>query len=55
MTCLLFSVLSWLAVPGDRKKNRLVNTWIHVRLCGNKVGEKKIVWLFCGLDDEVDR
>ena len=23
------------------------------RLCGNKVGQEKTVWLFCGLDDEV--
>ena len=37
------------------RRNRHVNTGIYVRLCGNKVLEKKSVWLFCGLDDEVDR
>ena len=36
-------------------KNRLVNKWIHVQLCGNKVGAKKNVCFFCGLDDEVVR
>jgi len=51
---LLVSSLLSVAIPGDGK-NRHVNTWfwIHVRLCGNKVCEKKNVWLFCGLDDEV--
>ena len=37
------------------RRNRHVNTGIYVRLCGNKVLEKKSVWLFCGLDDEVVR
>ena len=51
MTCLLFPVLFQLPVP--RGKSRHVNTWIHmydmdpfVRLCGNKVGEKKVYGVF---------
>ena len=50
----VFSLLS-LASTWGWGKNRNVNTWIHVRLCGNRVSKEKSVRLFCGLDDEVVR
>ena len=48
---LLFPAPSRWSVPGRMGKNRHVNTWIHVIVCGNKSWREKkciVVYFFVG-------